>query len=193
MSTVYKSIPTSAKLQEIAETLTGYWKLDQWHFDDAIFDEFRPQRWTKYSRTIDFSSLLPGVKDEIKFFLVRRLQEHTMRLRTVMSYVDNSNRLADFLKRTYPGIGSLTNLELDKAMTRWRSYLIEQGLTVKKSNQTLLLQSHRFMVNFYDEREEFEKDTWDVRRIPGARYAQTVSSGLQLSFEDIPLHFRPYG
>lgn len=82
-------------------------------------------------------------------------------------------------------------------MTKWRSYLVDQGLSVNKKGrlstniyETLLRQACQYMVNFYDEREEFEKDIWDMRKIPGARYSQNKSEYL-LSFKDIPLPFRP--
>jgi integrase len=200
VNTLYKPIPTQTKIHEIEGALTGYWKQDRWYFLDTVFDEFRPKSWASVHKSIDFSQLQPGIKDEIKFFIIRRLQEHTLRLHTVLNYGLHISRLAEFLKRAYPGIGSLTNLDIEKTMTRWRSYLVEQGLSIVQSRNrqgykgvsayvTLLQQPYEFMFNFYDDREEFEKDIWDVRKIPGARYAQT-KSGFRLSFEGIPLSFR---
>ena len=190
MSTVYNPVPSSAKWQEIKETLSGYWEQDRWHIDDPVFDEFRHQKWAASTKNIDFSRLPPGIKDEIKFFLVRRLRNHTLRLQTiVVGYGQSFIHLAEFLKQAYPGIGSFTNVEIEKAITKWRSYLVEQGLSAIKYKQASLLQPYHFMINFYDDREEFEKDIWDVRNIPGARFAHH-ESGYRLSFEDIPLTFR---
>lgn len=196
MSTVYKPVPTLAKQREIEETLMGYWERDKWDIADPVFDEFRPQRWTA-NKTIDFSRLQPGIKDEVKFFHVQRLREHSLRLQTAVIYGVCFSRLAAFLERTYPRIGSFTDLEIEKAITKWRSYLIEQGLTVNKQGrlssrhyETLFQQTYHFMVNFYDDREEFEKDIWDARKIPGARFTQNKSDYL-LSFNDIPAYFRP--
>ncbi|BAF60092.1 hypothetical protein PTH_2659 [Pelotomaculum thermopropionicum SI] len=197
MSTVYRPVPTLAKLQEIEETLSGYWEKDRWVITDPIFDEFRPERWTLTNKTIDFSRLQPGIKGEVKFFFVHRLQEHTLRLKTAVVYGVCFARLAEFLERAYPRIKSFTDLEIEKAMIRWRSYLIEQGFKINKDSrlssneyETLLQQVYQFMVNFYDEREEFEKNVWDVRKIPGAKYTQNKALYL-LSFEGIPLPFRP--
>jgi integrase len=191
MSAVYSLVPMPAKWQEIGQTLAGYWEQDQWHILDPVFDEFRPNKeWTAHNKTMDFSHLPAGVKDEIKFFFVSRLQEHTARLWTVVNYSMWLHRLADFLKRAYPEIGSLTSLEIEKAMIGWRSYLIGQRLKITKGNQAALQQSHQFIVNFYDDREEFEKDIWDVRKIPGAKYTQNCAS-YSLSFIGIPLSFRP--
>lgn len=200
MNTLYKPIPTQAKIHEIEDALTGYWAQDRWYILDSAFDEFRPQKMVPNKRYIDFSCLPPGIKDEVKFFFLRRLQEHTMRLYTVISYANSISRLSIFMKQTYPGILSFTDLDIDKAMTRWRSYLVERGVQIVYAkvyqglqippSVALLQQTYQFMFNFYDAREEFEKDIWDVRKIPGARYAQT-KSGFRLSFEGIPLSFQP--
>ncbi|MCL6449506.1 MAG: tyrosine-type recombinase/integrase [Armatimonadetes bacterium] len=198
MSTVYRPVPTPAKRQEIEETLAGYWEKDRWVITDPIFDEFRPERWPSYNKTIDFSRLQPGIKEEVKFFFVCRLREHTLRLITAtVNYGNRLTRLSDFLKRAYPEIVSFADLEIEKAMTRWRSYLVERGLSVNKEGclsnnhyEDLLRQVYQFMVNFYDDREEFEKNVWDARKIPGAKYTQNKANYL-LSFEDIPISFRP--
>lgn len=197
MSTVYRPVPMPAKWREIEETLTGYWEKDRWDITDPIFDEFRPERWTLPNKIIDFSRLQPGIKEEVKFFFIHRLREHTLRLQTAVSYGTCFARLANFLERVYPKVGSFTDLEIEIVMTRWRSYLVEQGVSVNKKGrlsstqyETLLQQVYQFMLNFYDDREEFEKNVWDVRKIPGAKYTQNKADYL-LSFEDIPLPFRP--
>lgn len=82
-------------------------------------------------------------------------------------------------------------------MTKWRSYLIKQGFKINKDGrlssfnyESFLQQVYWFMLNFYDDREEFEKDIWDLRKIPGTKYTQNLAHYL-LSFENIPLSFRP--
>lgn len=121
MSTVYRLVPAPAKLQEIEETLTGCWKEDRWDITDPIFDEFRSKRWTLPNKTMDFSRLQPGIREEVKFFFVHRLREHTMRLLTSVAYGVCFARLAKFLERAYPRIKSFTDLEIEKAITKWRS------------------------------------------------------------------------
>jgi len=197
VSTVYRPVPTPAKWREIEEALTGYWEKDRWDITDPIFNEFRSERWMLPNKTMDFSRLQPGIREEVKFSFVRRLRDHTLRLQTAVVYGVCFARLADFLKRVYPGVGSFTDLEIERVITRWRSYLVEQGVSVNKKGrlssthyETLLQQAYQFMLNFYDDREEFEKNVWDVRKIPGAKYTQNKSDYL-LSFEDIPLPFQP--
>jgi integrase len=188
---------TQAKLDEISATLEGYWGNDKWNANNPVFNEFRAQKW-RHHVNIDFSRLQPGIREEVKFYLSQRLQEHTLRLTTVFGgYGVSLAQLTDFLAGAYPNIRSFVDIKINKAMSKWRSYLIEQGLSVNKngrisnSNYEILLQQvYHFMIEFYDDRDEFEKDVWDVRRIPGARYTQNRSDYL-LPFEEIPTPFMP--
>jgi integrase len=190
VSTVYRPVPTPAKWQEIEEALSGYWEQDRWRILDPAFDEFRPQKWPYSSKIIDYSSLPLGIREEMKFFYVRHLRGYTMRLVTVAYHGSFFGRLAGFLRRAYPGVGSLVNLEIEKAIIRWRSYLVEHGFSVKKNRLAALQQPYLFMVNFYDDRDEFAKEIWDVRNIPGARFNQS-SANYMISFNGIPILFRP--
>jgi integrase len=192
-----KVMVTLAKLDEITAALKDYWENDRWDIKDPFFDGLRPQKWTLLKTAIDFSRLQPGIREEIKFFFSQRLQAHTLRLITVVGYGSCLAQLADFLEQAYPRIRSFTDIEINKAMTKWRSYLLEKGLSVNKKDrlsstqfEILFQQAYQFMIGFYDDRDEFEKDIWDVRKIPGARYAQSKAT-YSLSFVDIPEPYRP--
>ncbi len=193
MSTALRPVQAPAKWQEIEDTLAGYWEQDQWHIDDHVFDEFRPKKWS-IAKTIDFSYFESGIKDEIKYFFVQCLRERIYRLPTVFGFRSSLPHLGEFLKRAYPGISSLTDLDIRKAEARWRSYWVEQGLsfsTNKKNDRSRIFRlAYNFIADFYDDREEFEKDTWDLRKIPGTRYSHSMSC-YKLSFVKIPFPFRP--
>lgn len=102
VSLVYKPTPTPAKWQEIEKTLTGYWERERWDLTEPIFDGLRPQKWNTTNKTINFSRLQSGIREEIKYFLVQRLQEHTLRLQTAAIYGVCFTRLADFLEVNLP-------------------------------------------------------------------------------------------
>lgn len=197
MSIVFRVKQIEEKRQEIIGFLTDYWGNDIWNITDPFFDEFRSPKWTLSNKTFDFSCIQPGVKDEVKFFFANRIEEHTLTLRTSVTYGSCFAQLANFLKQAYPRISSFTCLEIEMAMTRWHSYLVEQGFFINKKGwlssscyEVLLQQLYQYTAILYDNREEFEKDVWDVRKIPGARYTQNNANYL-LSFEDISLLFRP--
>lgn len=195
MGVAYKPIPTLAKVNEIQETLKGYWEKDRWDIRDSFFDELRPKKWSGTNYFCDFSLFQPGIKDEIKFFFVTRFQEHTLRFKTAVRYGATFNQLSNFLAKFYPRSRSFTDIDYDKGLIQWRSYLLEQGLAVKKDGrpnhnyEVLFNQLFEFIINFYDDLEEYEKDIWDVRKIPGAKFTQNTS-GYLLSFKEIPIQFR---
>ena len=194
---------TPAKLDEISAALEGYWGNDRWDITNPAFDEFRSLKWASNNNVIDFSNLQPGIRKEIKFFFSQRLQRHTLRLRTAFDDTDSVLfAWLIFLKRTYPNISSFMDIEINKAMAKWRSYLLEQGYQLIKMGRLstntyegLLQQAYQFMADFYDDRDEFEKDVWDVRKIPGAKYTQNtcsylLSSGISETQNDIHLWHR---
>ena len=195
MSAVFKIAPTPDKLDVISSTLTGYWQNDVWDLYNPVFDNMRPKRLGGRKK-VDFTPLPAVLRDEAKFFFVKRLKEQSMRLSTAMQYCDRFNRLGDFLNHTYPNATSFIDLPIDKAMTKWRSYLVEHGLFIVRNgsystlNQRLLTQMHNFFEKYYDTRDEFEKDVWDSRNIPGAKITNT-SANYFLDFTAIPLVYRP--
>jgi integrase len=180
------------------QLFSRYWAKDCWDITDPFFD-FLPKpnrRRHPLKRMIDFSPFNVGVREELKFFLAYRLEHQELHLSTALVYSSCFGALATFFTRQYPGLDSLTKLVPDKVMLQWRSFLVEQGA---KLNSQGTLSSHHFrnffrqallfMAAAYDTREEYEKEVWDLRRIPGAKVAKTTSHYL-LKFQKIPLSFR---
>lgn len=182
---------------EMQELLSGYWGRDYWVVADPFFDPWRATPGQIEVRNIDFSSLPGGARDEFKYFFAARLTRREMRLGTAISYSKYFRRLGDFLEQSYPTLSSLRDLLLEKALLQWRSYLIEQGgrLTDQGvlSNRNYIhvfRQAISFIQTTSDTREEFEKEVWDLRNIPGAKITNT-SSSYWLRFTNIPELFRP--
>ena len=197
MNEAFQVKPIHEKQQEISWFLTGYWANDTWHIQDPFFDELHPEKWSMHDRVIDFTSFSPPLRNEVKFMFAYRLHRHEIRLTSVISYgVLIFKRLGRFLSNYYPTIVSFVDIPYAKAVVQWRSYLIESGIKVneegkfKSDHYTIVFrQIHAFFVNFYDTREEIEKDIWNFRKIPGARYNKS-SSNFLLDFTEVPLPFR---
>jgi hypothetical protein len=102
-------------------------------------------------------------------------------------------RLSSFLHTYYSQIDSFVDIEPNKARILLRTYLISQGLKITPHKLThyenLLSQLCHYYNNFYDTRDEFEKDIWDFRKIPGSRITPHESQHI-LDFRDIPVQFR---
>ena len=186
--------PTCEKQQEIREFLMSYWKNDVWNVDDAFFDEMRPEKWSPaITKSVDFSTFPLLQRDEVKFMFGSRLQNQEIRLTTVIGYGYAFKRLGGFLSIYYPSILSIVDIPYDKAQIKWRTFLIEGGVNihykyVRTLYQNVFNQLHTFFVNYYDTRDETEKNIWDVRKIPGTKITAN-KSGYTLNFSKIPIPF----
>lgn len=196
MSVAYQIKPTVEKRQEISELLSGYWGNDIWDIRDSFFDDLRPTKWSLSNKTIDFSGFSPSIKDEVKYMYAYRLQEKEIRLITVIAYGVALNRLSEFLNKYYPEISSIVDISYDKALLQWRSFLVDKGMNINddgeissKQYETVFNQLYSFFLNLYDTRDEYEKDVWDCRKIPGAKITENQSK-YYLDFTGIPLAFR---
>jgi len=184
------------KRQEISSFLTGYWENDIWDITDPFFDEFRPAKYKLSIKKIDFSGFSQHLKDEVKYMLAHRLYNHEIRMITFVAYSTVIIRLSEFFHICYSNITSIIDLSYDKAFLQWRTFLISNGAKIKENRrlsnsqyEVVLNQLFSFYENFYDTRDEFEKDVWDCRKIPGTRITQDTSH-YYLNFIDIPIVFR---
>ena len=196
MSVAYQVKPTVEKKQEIRKLLSGYWGNDVWDIRDSFFDDLRPAKWSLSNKTIDFSSFSSSIKNEVKYMYAYRLQEKEIRLITVVAYGIALNRFAEFLNEYYPHIASIVDITYDKALLQWRSFLVDKGMSINddgeisnKQYETVFNQLYSFFTNLYDTRDEYEKDIWDCRKIPGAKITENKSN-YYLNFSDIPVEFR---
>lgn len=180
---------TQPKQEEIIHFLTGYWKNDVWDIADPFFNELRPEKWLGGHKRIDFSTLPVPIRDEIKFMFATRLQCQEIRLTSVITYSTTVKKLGKFLNLYYPNISSIVDIPYEKSVVQWRTYLVELGIKINKLYEAIFNQFHSFFVNYYDTREETEKNIWDIREIPGTRITETQSDYL-LNFIEIPLSYR---
>lgn len=196
MSLSYQVKPIEEKRQEINDFLNGYWGNDAWDIRNSFFDDLRPAKWSPSNKTIDFSAFSPLIKDEVKYMYAYRLHEKEIRLISVIAYGTALNNLAGFLNEYYDEINSIVDIPYDKALLQWRSFLVDKGMNINdegkiyNSNyETVFNQLYSFFTNLYDTRDEYEKDIWDCRKIPGAKITETQAD-YHLDFTDIPLIFR---
>ncbi len=186
------------KVSEITKLISGYFENDIWDADDSVFNDFRKSEWGKTHRKMNFTVFSSKLKNEVKFFILTRIQNDELQLYSAIhNYASSFKRLATFLNTFYPHISSFVELDINKALMKLRSHLSELGLSIriygrrKLSNyENLLNRLFLFYKDFYDTRDEFEKDIWDVRNIPGARFPDHESRHI-LNFNGIPAPFLP--
>ncbi|MFJ5713261.1 tyrosine-type recombinase/integrase [Neobacillus sp. NPDC093127] len=90
----------------------------------------------------------------------------------------------------FPKIKSFAEIPLEKGELLWRTF-IETDLKHKVSTSKLsgFRQLIKFISDFYDDREETEKDVWNIKKIKGAYYSKSNTRFL-LNFSEIPEIYR---
>ena len=174
-SVTYTEIPTTYFLEN-----------DKWHIDFwGGIEQFKEQVENyKYSnKNISFPFNNENINTEMKFIVYTNLFSDKWGLQAVLTaQMQYIRRLAEFINKKYPNINSFKELDLEKVKIQWIDWLNSKNIkTILKDNkQSKLLGKDifirtatanylEFIINtFYiltDEREEWEKDKWDVRNL----------------------------
>ncbi|MVX67347.1 tyrosine-type recombinase/integrase [Clostridium chromiireducens] len=180
-SVYYKEVKTSYFLEN-----------DKWHIDFfRDIPQFKEQvdNYKHSNKKISFPFNNPNINKEIKFIVYSKLFSAEWGLHSVlMIQIYVLKRLAEFINEKYPDLNSLLDLELDKINFQWIDWLntknIKTILTRKylgkeykvKTNFANFLEIiYKFLFNLIDERDEWEKDIWDVRNLDkyGLTYNKT--------------------
>ena len=196
MAVAYQIKPTNIKIQEMQDYIAGYWENDVWDFSNPLFDDYRNSLRDKTFRKINFKNFSPTIRLEMKYFILYRLKNRIVRLSTIIVYSKRLKRTSEFLKLYYPNISSFADIDFNKAMFKFRAFLINSGLRIDSDDklldrfyENLFNQVQPFFIDFYDTRDEFEKDTWDFRKISVSKFAADRCH-YYLLFTGIPPQYR---
>ncbi|MBB6623945.1 tyrosine-type recombinase/integrase [Clostridium gasigenes] len=193
-----------SKYEEIIEYLKqddGYWlENDKWDINDMVFrdnnlsEEYKTG--VKYIKLDYIDSLT--LKNEIKYFLIYSLKNKYFSLsRTLNEQQQAIKYLIEYIENYSINKNTFKDISIDNG--KWNLFLINEGLKLNKNNQIYNV-TYRcicnvvidFIKDFYDEREETEKDIWSVSNIPSVKYRATSSkaSNKSLNFTFIPNYYR---
>jgi len=195
MNSKKRILELKEKVSPIDEFLIGYWENDVWNIENIEMKKFIKRELSTVIKKIDFSALPLLVRKEVKYYFAYHLKEDTLSIQTVLQYGTLLNHLAIFLNKYYWNIESLSNIPSDEMFLKWRNYLEKLGRKTTQKNGydngsiSFIHQLYKFIVDLFDDRDEYEKDTWDCRKIPGAKITNSKTNYL-LQFQDIPLCFR---
>ncbi|MCH5583494.1 tyrosine-type recombinase/integrase [Shimazuella sp. AN120528] len=196
MSTKHQLKPSQERVNEMNQMINGYWERDRWNLCDSFFGRENQPLNVIHTEDIDFSRILnPSLRIESKYYFAKRLTEKTLKLGSMSTYRKGIHSLAIFLNQYYPTANSFVEILYDKAKIQHRSFLISRNIRLhnKKTtpHETVFKQLCKFYHDFYDTRDEFDKDIWDIRKIPGAKLSLTKTEYL-LTFDSIPEKYRPF-
>ena len=195
-SVTYTEIPTNYFLDN-----------NKWHIDFfADIEQFKEQVENyKYSnKNISFSFNNENLNKEIKFIVYSKLFSDEWGLQAVlMTQMQFIRRLAEFINEKYPNTNSFKELNIEKVTIQWIDWLdnLNIATTIKQVTDSKIYEKDVYykspIANFLetiikyfntltDEREEWEKDKWDVRNLEEYGISYTKSShAYYLDFEKI--------
>lgn len=187
----YQPNVTQGLMREMKNSLNSPFDENVWLLSDEVFlkyGEVGKLGATKNS-TIRFKFLPDLISLEIKYFLFKQLTGYNLSLRTVYSYGQCLTRFAHFLNKYYKKSNSIIEIPFKKGLSKYKFHLRDQGLKSTKTPGNFFTSFYKFMYDFYDTRNEFDKDIWDVRNIPHAS-VEINYSRYKLNFEKIDKRFR---
>ncbi|MGN2371790.1 tyrosine-type recombinase/integrase [Clostridium cagae] len=170
-SVTYIEMPTSYFLEN-----------DKWHIDffggiEQFKEQVKNHKYTNKNISFPFNN--ENINKEMKFIVFNKLFSDEWGLQSVLNgQMQFIRRLAEFINEKYPNINSFEELDIEKANIQWIDWLNTKGIeTFRSSNVVGKNYKHKshianyleFIINNFnaltDEREEWEKDIWDVRNL----------------------------
>lgn len=181
-----------SKYDEIIEYLkqdNGYWLTnDKWDYTKDFFvgDKVRNCRY------IDFSFLKSEIlRNEIKYYIVYSYKNKYLTSTSLLMLPSIIKSFSGFYKKE-----SLLFCNEDIDYKKWDLYLINKGHTLKKFGNRyfgFIKYVTSFTKDFYDDREETEKDIWYSKNIKGAKIPASGASSTknnQINFNETPIYYR---
>ncbi len=183
---------TNRHIEEMNRCLVGYWGSNIW---DVRLCPVLKKPWTRNQVYLRFDYISnENIQREIKFYMYKRLTDYTASPASMWRF-NVVKTFYQFLSNYYPYVNSVIDISKEKSLKEYQAFLIKKGKSIKtlgfENNSEFInffLKLYDFIYNFYDEREEVEKDVWDVRNL-NLDYNQATTN-VKISFIDIPSNFK---
>lgn len=185
---VYKPIVAEQKTKDMAANINRYYQNDIWDLKDPLFNDLQ---YTGSRRFIKFTIKNQYINTELKKYYISGIDNGFPSIGTLVANAGYISILDSFFDKYYPNVKSLLDLDIAKARVRLSTFLIEKNTAKKTIDNCLgfLKSSYEFVFDYYDEREEIEKDCWDFRKIPNAKYPKNHTT-YSLNFSSLPSFFK---
>lgn len=188
---------SESKQRSLLAQLQGFWAQDDWAmYLCPLVDQSTYA--IPYHLTVHFACGSPSISDEIKYVCWQKFQNREWRAQTWRQHV-YVHRLTAWLEHIKPPVSSFLAWPLEKWEMSFRSFLEERNWLqctsvslridrhqrlheLKRRSQSLSLLSviYRTLLAAYDDRDEYEKDIWDMRKL--VDFSACSNSNYQLNF-----------
>ncbi|ABR35729.1 site-specific recombinase XerD [Clostridium beijerinckii] len=186
-----------SKYEEIIEYLNqddGYWlENDKWDMTESLFMGHKPRNKERF---IDFSRISNNkLKNEVKYYFIFNSKENLLTSKYINILSTTLKQFSAFLNKYYIETKSFNNIENTSFVFKFRNYLLENGFKLLDNNKISSTEMNSipyvldFIQNFYDDREETEKDIWYSKNIKGAKIPASGVNG-HINFKSIPIYYR---
>lgn len=187
-----------SKYEEIIEYLKqddGYWlENDKWD----LTEEFFIGRKIYDSRYIDFSYFKNQyIKNEVKYYMLISFKNKYISNSRLLNVSFIFSHLAKFIQVHYKDIKYFYNINnKNTLLLKWKDFLLSSNIATTTTSiiySPVLSSLYDFIINFYDDREETEKDIWDCSKINGIKISGTGyknGGNRRLMFSHMPLYYR---
>ncbi|MBB6625662.1 tyrosine-type recombinase/integrase [Clostridium gasigenes] len=189
-----------SKYNEIIEYLkqdNGYWlENDIWNVNDEVFEKIEYEVNVK---NININFIKNEVlKNEVKYYLVYSLKNKYITLSAVLNAQQYAIKyLITYIEKFHYSNNSFNNILIESS--KWQLFLMDKGLAFNNKKQ-INNSSYRYINNvlpnfikdFYDDREETEKDIWYSKNIKGAKVPASGVKGSNgtLNFTKSPFYYK---
>ncbi|WP_205911129.1 tyrosine-type recombinase/integrase [Clostridium sp. FAM 1755] len=169
----------------------GYWlENDKWDFTR----EFFIGKKIYASRYINFSSFNNEyIKNEVKYYILFSFKEKYLTKKSMLEVSYRLRSMGNFFDKYYKDLNTLSVLNND-CIIKWSAFLIDNVVNTKFSLQTCkskMVSLLYFIKDFYDDREETEKDIWYSKNIKGLKIRATQNrKSSSLNFNNIPVYYK---
>jgi integrase len=188
-----------SKYEEIIEYLkqdNGYWlENDKWD----LTKDFFVGRVIRNTRNFNFSNINNEfLKNELKFYIIYSFKEKLLKDSYVACLASTLNHFSNFLNSYYLKYITFSIINGDDFKFKFKNYLVIIGFKMSYKGKINAYEMNNilyvldFIKDFYDDREETEKDIWYSKNIKGAKIPASGVHGANghINFVDIPIYYR---
>ena len=184
--------PDFGKAKDMERFISGtYWEKDIWNLNDSFWNDYSAGQKRFTTRRITFFEYPQLLRLEIKYYLATRLSKKTISPSSLWSdYQFMLKYFIHFLQEAYPQVNSFSEIMIEEMLPAWLDYIALSGRkSSRQGYRAQIYQLYLFFSDFYDTRDEYEKDIWDCRKIPSVDIPVHATNHL-INFTFIPPAFQ---